>query len=211
VKIAFDENVPATMVRVFQTFANESQLRKLTGEFEIKSARDYTPNATDPDYVRKSDVPWLKRFAADGGKVIISGNTDMKAQSHERLALIECGFVVFFFESQWSNWKFFRKSALLLHWWPEIAAKIKYVTLRKVKVQSFWHIPSSWPEKGKLRRISNQDPKLLRIERNQKRARKRKAKPEARRSDGPLFEWKRPEEEQKVKARPQTETQREDG
>ena len=75
-KIAFDENVPIAMVRVFQTFASERQLRKLSGSFEIKSAADYTPRPGDPDYVPRSDVPWLKRFAADGGKVIISGNTE---------------------------------------------------------------------------------------------------------------------------------------
>jgi hypothetical protein len=32
-------------------------------------------------------VPWLKRFAADGGKVVISGDTKMKSVPHERLAL----------------------------------------------------------------------------------------------------------------------------
>jgi ribosomal protein S18 len=105
-KIAFDENVPIAMVRVFNLFANEKQLRKITGKFEIKSAKDYTPQLGDPDYLHKNDVPWLKRFAADDGKVVISGNTEMKNQNHERLALIECGFIVIFFEPQWSNWKF---------------------------------------------------------------------------------------------------------
>ncbi|MCP3397147.1 hypothetical protein [Bradyrhizobium sp. CCGB20] len=125
-KIAFDENVPIAMVRVFQTFANERQLQKLiSGKFEVESAKDYSPTKDDPDYVPHSDVPWVKRFAAAGGKAIISDNTDMKRQPHERLALIECGMIVIFFESQWSGWKFFRKCALLLHWWPEIAMKLK--------------------------------------------------------------------------------------
>ena len=178
------------MVRVFQTFASERQLRKLSGSFEIKSAADYTPRPGDPDYVPRSDVPWLKRFAADGGKVIISGNTEMKYVPHERLALIESGFVVFFFENQWSRWKFFRKCALLLHWWPIIAAKIK-----RAKAGSFWHIPSSWPEKGKLRAISNEDPRQLRIERKHAARRGKKSKavavrpPSTSSSIGPLFEY----------------------
>ena len=86
-KIAFDENVPLGMVKVFQTFASERQLQKLSGgKFDVKSAKDYTPKHGDPAYVRGSDVPWLKRFAADGGRVVISGNTQMKSEPHERLA-----------------------------------------------------------------------------------------------------------------------------
>jgi hypothetical protein len=179
------------MVRVFQTFATERQLRKLSGNFEIKSAADYTPRPGDHDYVPKSDVPWLKRFAADGGKVVISGNTEMRYVPHERLALIELGFVVIFFESQWSNWKFFRKCALLLHWWPVIASKIK--RSQKAKAGCFWHIPCNWAEKGKLRKVSNEDPQLLKIERRQAAARRRKKaqapKPNARDSVGPLFDF----------------------
>jgi PIN like domain len=187
-KIAFDENVPIVMVRVFQTFANERQLRKVTGNFEVKSAADYTPRPGAHDYIPKNDVPWLRRFAADGGKVVVSGNTQMKNIPHERLALIELGFVVIFFESQWSNWKFFRKCALLLHWWPVIAR-----TVKRAK-PGFWHIPCNWPENGKLRKVSREDPQLLKIERRQAavRRRKRLKEVESRKRpndgpDGPLF------------------------
>jgi hypothetical protein len=169
-KIAFDENIPSAMVKAFQAFANERQFRREVGAFEIRSARDYAPRKSDKDYAAKNDVPWLKRFAADGGKVIISGDTKMRNVPHERLALIEAGFVVVFFESQWSNWKFFRKCALLLHWWPVIAK-----TIRRARAKSFFHIPCTWQEDGKLRRVSNRDPRELKIERRQTAARKRKA------------------------------------
>lgn len=186
-KIAFDENVPIAMVRVFETFASERQLRKLSGEFEVKSAKDYTPRPGDHDYVAKSDVPWLKRFAADGGRVVISGNTDMKKQPHERLALIEHKFVVLFFEGQWSGWKFFRKCALLIHWWPQIAS-----TVKRAK-PGFWHVPCNWPEKGKLRKVSTEDPRFLRLERQRKKPRNRKPKAAVEvpppPTPGPLFEY----------------------
>src|ERR1700733_1539875 len=123
------------MVRAFRAFASERQLRKITGDFEIKSAKEYAPLPGDPDFLRKNDVPWLKRFAADGGKVVISGNTRMRLVPHERLALVEHGFVVIFFENQWSNWKFFRKCALLLHWWPSVATRVKRGK------PGFWYIP----------------------------------------------------------------------
>lgn len=189
-KIAFDENIPAAMVRVFQTFASERQLRKLVGgNFEIKSAADYTPRPGDIDYRAKDDTPWLRRFAADGGKVVISDNRDMKYVPHERLALVELGFIVIFFESQWSGWKFFRKCALLLHWWPVIAAKIKS---KRTMPGSFWHIPSNWPEKGKLRAVSNEDPRLLKIEAQKAKGRRPKSAKSPAQSGtghGPLFEY----------------------
>src|SRR5437879_25298 len=112
----------------------------------------------------------------------------MKLVPHERLALIEGGFIVFFFEGQWSGWKFLRKCALLIHWWPLIAAKVK-----RAKPGSFFHIPCNWPEKGKLRKVSNEDPRALRIERHLKKPRARKAAVKignaAATTIGPLFEY----------------------
>jgi PIN like domain len=187
-KVVFDQNVPIGLVRVLQTFAKEHQFRKISGNFEIKAAADYTPQPGDDDYRPNNDVPWLKRFADAGGNVVISGDTNMKSRAHERLALIEGGFVVIFFEPQWSNWKFWRKCALLIHWWPVIAAKI-----RRAKKASFYHVPCNWTEDGKLRWVSNKDPKLLKIERKAVAQRKsaKKVKPAApkRPSDGPLFEF----------------------
>jgi hypothetical protein len=162
-KIAFDENVPSAMVRVFQTFANERQLQKLLGGFVIESAATYTPKPGDADHAKHNDVPWIKRFAAAGGKVIISGNTAMKNVPHERLALVQEGMVVIFFEPRWNNWKFCSKCALLLHWWPVVAKKLK-----TAKPGTFWHIPLNWAENGKLRKASAEDPRRLKIERQLK-------------------------------------------
>lgn len=178
------------MVRVFQTFASERQLQKLiAGKFEVQSANDYVPTKDDPDYVAHRDVPWVKRFAAAEGKAIISGNPDMKRQPHERLALIECGMIVIFFEGQWSGWKFFRKCALLLHWWPVIASKLK-----GAKPGSFWHVPCNYPETGRLRSVSNKDPRALKLERRKRVARptrrpNAKAGPVGNVTLGPLFDF----------------------
>jgi hypothetical protein len=183
-KIAFDQNIPIGMVKVLSAFASEKQFRKISGNFELKSAAEYTPKPGDDDWLPNNDVPWLKRFAEDGGKVVISGDTKMKERPHERLALIECGFIVIFFEPQWSNWKFWRKCALLINWWPVIAAKVK-----KAKKASFYHIPCNWVEGGKLRWVSNKDPKLLKIERRKAATRRKKPrKVESLSGHGPLFD-----------------------
>jgi len=109
-------------------------------------ASDYEPNKTDRDYVRGSDVPWLDRFAAAGGHAVISGDTKMGRRRHEKLCLYEHGFVTVFFERQWNGWNFFRKTALLLHWWEEVANKIKVADKG-----TFWVVPAAWPTKGAFR------------------------------------------------------------
>jgi hypothetical protein len=165
-KVAFDENVPPAMVRVFQTFANERQLKKVIGSIEVTSAKAYTPQRGDADYRRKSDEPWIKRFAADGGKVIISGDTNMRYVPHERLALIQAGMLVFFFDGKWSTWGFFHKCSLLIHHWPAIARRIN-----RTHSAAFWQIPLSWSEKAKLRRTSLDDPRKLKLEQQLKKKR----------------------------------------
>jgi hypothetical protein len=69
VKIAFDENVPAAMVRTFQALAQEKRFKRMIGAGCVVSAKDYTPTVSDTDYIRKSDVPWMRRYKADGGQV----------------------------------------------------------------------------------------------------------------------------------------------
>lgn len=94
-QVAFDENIPIAMVRVFKALATERQFRKLG--LTIHGADDFTPKPGDEDYKPNNDVPWIKRFAAAGGKIIISGNTRIMSVPHERLALLDAGMVVLFF------------------------------------------------------------------------------------------------------------------
>lgn len=114
--------------------------------------------------MKRSDVPWIERFAKAGGQVVITGNTKMKTDAFERLALLQAGMIVFFFENRWNGWLFWSKTSLLLHWWPLVIAKAK--TARR---GTFWHIPAEWPDFKKksrhLRQASTEDLKLAKIER----------------------------------------------
>ena len=181
------------MVRVFETFASEKQLKKLTGNFEIESAKKYTPNPDDTDFVRRSDVPWIERFAKAGGRIIISGNTDIINVPHERLALINSGMVTVFFEPKWNQRGFFDKCSHLMLWWPVIAKKVK-----TAKKGSFWRVPNDWTASngGKIRSISNRDPHELRLERKAKalaRQRTTKKRPRKRPSVKDLFKAEEPQ------------------
>ena len=87
---------------------------------------------------------------------------------------------VIFFDGSWNNWDFFKKSSLLLHWWPTVVKQLK-----TAKPSSFWHIPAVWPVKdgSKLRRVSNEDLKLLKIDRQKAARSKVKAERETKRSE----------------------------
>jgi hypothetical protein len=149
-KVSFDEHVPPALAKVFIAFAKERAIRRVSEGLVLERAVDYAPKPTDRDYIRKNDVPWIDRFAAAGGRAIISGDTKMRRRTHERLALYQHGFVVIFFEAQWGSWNFFRKTALMLHWWEAICDKIK-----NGDKGTFWAVPSAWPAKGgELRNVS---------------------------------------------------------
>ena len=90
-KVALDENIPLGIVTAFRALAKEGTIKG----FEFVSAREYSEDH------EKDDVPWIKRFAADGGRIIVSGDKRMRARLHERDALASAGMIVFFFTSAW--------------------------------------------------------------------------------------------------------------
>ena len=154
-KIAFDEHVPVGMLRVFQGLSQDRRFRvhKLT----FVTARDYAPTKQDRDYVARSDVPWLERFAKDGGRAIISGNVEMLDNPFEKQALHALGLVTIMFEGKWSQWDAYRKSSLVLFHFEKIVAKIKLA-----KRDRFWVVPARFTEETKLRNVSPGRKKLAR-------------------------------------------------
>ncbi len=179
-KIAFDEHVPPVIAKVFIALAKESSIQRVSKGLEWERAADYAPKKTDEDYTKNSDVPWLDRFAAAGGRAIISGDVKMRSKPHEKLALHQHGFVVIFFEPQWAQWGFFHKTGLMLHWWGEIISKI-----RTADRGTFWVVPCSWPRHdAALRNASLGLAKLLKDAPGRKGAGRQKRKRAALRPKG---------------------------
>jgi hypothetical protein len=156
VKIAFDENMPASVVVTLRTIGEQKGLRRHFQGLQIVQAKQYAPALLDKDYKRKDDGPWLKRYKADGGKVIISGDVSMPDKPHELLAIQESGLVAFFFPAQWNNWKFARKAALLLVWLDRIIAQAKLA-----KAGTLYRIPNDWRPGAALKAIN--PPTALRL------------------------------------------------
>lgn len=144
-KVAFDEHVPAAIARALESFANEQKFKSLTGGLQVERAQDYAPKPSDLDYLENKDAPWIKRYSKSGGQIIISGDTNMMTQPHERLALLEEGMIVVFFGKKWSSWQFFRKCALILCWWPKIVT-----TVKKAERGTFWRVTTDFGETGDL-------------------------------------------------------------
>jgi hypothetical protein len=156
-KIAFDEHVPPGLVRMFKALADERKIRRTVGAtggpgspggIEVVSARDYAPEQADLDFVHGSDVPWLARFAADGGTVIISGDTRMLTMPHEILAIQRLRLTAVFFEERWNGWDFFQKCSLLLWHWTSIV-----VSVQSAKAATLFKVPAEWKETRRLHRI----------------------------------------------------------
>ena len=168
-KVVFDQHVPPTLAKVFIALSKEKVIQRTCKDMIFEKAEDYAPSLSDKDYIRKSDVPWLDRFAKAGGYAVISGDKRMRQKPHERLALYDHGFVVIFFEASWADWDFFRKSSLFLHWWEEVTSKI-----RNAEKGTFWVIPSAFPGTGgELRNVSFGLAQLLKD--NPDRSRKRQS------------------------------------
>ena len=111
--------------------------------YRCQRADDYEPDPTDTDYIKRSDAPWLERFAKDGGDIIISGDTKMYEKPHEVVAIQRTGLVLVLFENKWNDWDFFQKSALLLwHWLAVIAATREATKNLRGKVSAAFRIPT---------------------------------------------------------------------
>lgn len=163
-KVAFDNHMPPVVAKLFIALATEGRFAKFSKHIELETANDYAPSASDRDYVKSSDVPWLDRFARAGGHAVISGDVKMRQRVHERLALYENGFVVIFFDQKWGQWDYFHKSALMLHWWKEIYNKI-----RTADRGTFWQVPIEWPtDSAELKNVSFGLAKILKDNPNAK-------------------------------------------
>lgn len=128
-RVAFDEHVAPKLADAIKALAGEDGMLR----FEFVSARHYAPpKAAD-------DVPWLERFALDGGKVVVSGDVRMRGKLHEQQALRDAGFIVIFFSRRWNDLNAYSKAAMLIRWWPFVLAKIQ-----SSFPGQFFEIPCSW-------------------------------------------------------------------
>ena len=101
---------------------------------------------------RTDDEIWADAYKKFGGKIVISGDARIAYRPHQAVAFIDNGFISFFPSESWSQMPGSAKSALLIHSWPLIEAKIS-----QAKEGSCWRIPCSYSKKDMELKLRN-DP-----------------------------------------------------
>lgn len=134
-KIAFDEHIPKELVKVFKALAESKRI--IQGEFV--HASDYTAKSDKTEYKGQTDVPWMTRFAKDGGTVVISGDRRIRSNPPERDAYQKAGIMLFCFSSQWNQKTLLTKTAMLLQWWKCIEKHIE-----NHEPANCYEIPCKW-------------------------------------------------------------------
>lgn len=125
-KIALDEHISKALVEALTALSGETGMLQV----ELVSARNYAvPKAS-------SDVPWIEKFKADGGTVVVSGDAKMRGKLHEQKALSDAGFIVFFPARRWNQFNGLAKTAFLILWWQAILQ-----TAETSKSGQFFEIP----------------------------------------------------------------------
>ncbi|MEQ1801792.1 MAG: hypothetical protein ABL989_07720 [Gammaproteobacteria bacterium] len=142
-KVALDEHVPPAVGRGLVAMLTAGG----DGAVTIVLAKDYATGQPAPD-----DVPWITKFAADGGTVIISGDKAIRSVPEVQRAVAETGVIAFYLPSRWNHWDMARRSAFILSWWERILAKA-----RESESGSAWIIPAGW-EDGAFREVTVPDP-----------------------------------------------------
>lgn len=133
-KIRADEHVSQRIVGAIRTMA-------LSTPFELSSVVECGDRG-------KSDVHWIRRFASEGGKAILSGDADFFSRPHQVMAVCECGMMIVHMPARWSNAKCHLQAAHLLMWWSRIEAALSTGRPRQC-FRPGWNIA----EKGEMVRI----------------------------------------------------------
>lgn len=128
-KIALDEHIPRTVLDAVQKLLEDKRIAKI----EVVGAVDYVEAPS------RSDVPWLRKFAEDGGKALITGDKGMRSRVHERKALLDLGLIVFFLPPKWNNETFMDRAAFLLRWWSVIVE-----CAQTSGPSTCWEVPYIW-------------------------------------------------------------------
>lgn len=143
-KVAFDEHVARGLVHVFNTLGEDKHLIKHT----FHAAGDYAIDIDNGD-----DAPWMRRFADDGGQVVITGDIRIRKLLHQQKAYMECGLLLYMFPPVWSNYITLEKSAFLLKWWRRLS-----IHMAEAKRPSCWQMPAHWTG-GELKDVTRKETK----------------------------------------------------
>lgn len=118
----FDNNVSLYIVRALGCLSEKDK------HYVTYLRNEFAPN-TD-------DVIWMSKLKKEGNWIIISGDTRIKRNPHEREAWLESGLTTFFLAKGWMNIPFWIQAQKLVRWWPLIVEQSQ-----RVQSGNFFEVP----------------------------------------------------------------------
>jgi PIN like domain len=82
------------------------------------------------------DETWLHDFASEGGRALLSGDSNILKRPHQIVAVGRSGLICVILSKQWSQSQLHEQAANLLFWWPRIEA-----ALNASKAGDCWPVP----------------------------------------------------------------------
>jgi hypothetical protein len=105
------------------------------------------------------DPDWIRKFAAEDGTAIVSGDYNILQHWPNLIAYTESGLVSFFPPKAYKHLSPYSKAAFFLRWWPAIIEKVK-VSARGER----WRLPMQWAEVSHTKLEPLKDPRFPREE-----------------------------------------------
>ena len=128
-----DHNLPPVWAKGLNAFsANQFDAKSYT---QVIALRDKFPHSTPY-------VAWLKALGEEGAWAVVSADFFRSRGNAEREMIRQQGLSVFVLNKSWHNYKFWPRTAQLLHWWPEIVQHANSVQASAVVVP--WRISSKF-------------------------------------------------------------------
>lgn len=132
-RIRADEHVSPKIVRALNELA-------LSPGWELSHVRDHHG-------ARTADETWVPRFAAEGGKAIITADANMLKRPHQMLAIQQSHVVGLILPHTWATARRHMQASALLYFWPEIEASFS-----EASPGEFWRLPKAL-HKGPLEKL----------------------------------------------------------
>ena len=121
-KFFFDNNISHYIVSALHCLSEKDSIRVTSLRKEFEPSID--------------DITWITSLKDDGNWVIISGDTRIKKNPHERAAWIESGLTTFFLARGWMNIPYWEQAHKLVKWWPKIMEQSE-----RVESGNFFEVP----------------------------------------------------------------------
>lgn len=144
-KIRLDENLSPRVAEAICCIVGNRK------GFEVTHNRDAAHGEPDP--------LWLKKFAAEDGDVVISGDHNILQNWPDLIAYHQSGLIAFFPPPAFGKMKGYARAAFILRWWPSIVDKAKLSARGDC-----WRMPMQWTAGPTLFQLL-EDPRLRSDER----------------------------------------------